>query len=37
MRDFKTAGDQTTGCELYVDQAGDDATDDNHKKAPVIV
>ncbi len=33
MRDFKTAGDQTTVCELYVDQAEDDPTDENHKKS----
>jgi len=32
-RDFKTAGDQTTVCELYVDQAEDDAMDENHKKS----
>jgi hypothetical protein len=33
MRDFKTAGDQTTVCELYADQAEDDAMDKNHKKS----
>jgi hypothetical protein len=30
MRDFKTAGDQTTVCEVYADQAEDDATVENH-------